>query len=58
MSRNGPPLRYDTLFLTISNYFMCFSDFPPAAGEPVRYWSKRESRAARTNKATRVDAPE
>ena len=36
---------YDNLFLTVSNYFMCFSDLAPEAGAFVKYWSKREYNA-------------
>jgi len=33
---------YDNLYLTTSNYFMCYGDFPPKKGDPMRYWTKRE----------------
>lgn len=33
---------YESLLLTTSNYFMCYSDMPPKKGEPIRYWKKDE----------------
>ena len=33
---------YDSLVLTVSNYFMAYSAFPPPAEEKRRYWSKSE----------------
>lgn len=33
---------YDSLILTISNYFMAFSGLPPSIHEGRRFWSRRE----------------
>ncbi len=33
---------YDSTVLTISNYHMAFSSFPPVASEPRYYWSRSE----------------
>ncbi|MER5294809.1 NAD(P)-binding domain-containing protein [Streptomyces pharetrae] len=35
---------YDSTMLTISNYMMTFSSFPPPAGQDRRYWSAGEYR--------------
>ena len=43
---NSPPtgLAYDSLRLTISNYFMAFSSYQPPTNEERKYWSKGEYR--------------
>ncbi len=33
---------YDSVKLTVSNYFMAYSDFMPEEGEDRRYWSVSE----------------
>lgn len=33
---------YKNLLLTISNYYMAFSDFPPPPGDGYRYWTGQE----------------
>jgi dimethylaniline monooxygenase (N-oxide forming) len=33
---------YDSTILTISNYHMAFSDFPPSSGEGRHFWTKAE----------------
>lgn len=35
-------IAYDSLILTVSNYFMAFSGLPPAIHEGRRFWSRRE----------------
>ncbi len=44
---NAPPegRAYDSLRLTISNYFMAFSSFPPDRNEERKYWTKEEYRS-------------
>lgn len=37
-----PESAYDGLFLTISNFFMCYSDMPPLPDQYIKYWSKAE----------------
>src|SRR4051812_40359646 len=41
---NAPPegRAYDSLKLTVSNYFWVFSSSPPDLEEPRRYWTKDE----------------
>ncbi|KAJ8610363.1 hypothetical protein CTAYLR_003861 [Chrysophaeum taylorii] len=39
---HDPESAYENLYLTISNYFMCYSDFPPRPEQGVAYWSKSE----------------
>lgn len=35
-------IAYDSLLLTVSNYFMAYSAFPPSLEEERRYWNKSE----------------
>ena len=35
---------YDSIELTVSNFFMAFSDYPPGLSEKRRYWTAREYR--------------
>src|SRR5258708_24534089 len=41
---NPPPdgRSYDHLKLTVSNYFMAFSSFPPQADEERKYWTRQD----------------
>ncbi|MFJ4620181.1 flavin-containing monooxygenase [Streptomyces sp. NPDC088812] len=46
---------YDSTMLTISNYMMAFSSFPPPKGQERRYWSAGEYRAYLSDFADRFD---
>jgi dimethylaniline monooxygenase (N-oxide forming) len=41
---NPPPAgrSYDHLRLTVSNYFMAYSSFPPEKGEERKYWTRQD----------------